>query len=502
MTGSPTSPVRTRFAPSPTGLPHVGNIRTALFSWLLARHHGGQFLFRLEDTDRDRYDPASEQALYDALRRLGMNYDEGPDIGGPHAPYVQSQRLDHYRTVADELIAANKAYRCFCNRERIQAVREARQKANIHPFGYDRHCRSIEPAESRRRAEAGEASVVRFAIPADGETTFHDEVRGTIAYPNRELDDHVLLKSDGFPTYHLAHMVDDRLMEITHVIRSEEWLPSTPRHVLQHAALGWALPCYVHPGVIQGRDPASGKVAKLSKRHGAVFVGEYLEQGYLPEALLNFLALLGWAPGGDLEVMSCSELVARFSLEGINSSPSVFDHEKLNWMNGVYLRALPPSELVDRALPFLQACGSVSAEPTPAEREYAAAVLRLEQERMKTLSEAPGLTGFFFAEPPEFDPAAVNKRLQAPGAGAALSAGLRALRALPEWTPEAIEAAIRAAAESLSVKPAEVIHPTRVGATGRAVGPGLYETLHVLGRDRVLARLEFARNHLTTAGGS
>jgi glutamyl-tRNA synthetase len=497
MTDTAAKPVRTRYAPSPTGLPHIGNIRNALYSWLLARRHGGQFLFRLEDTDRERYVAEAAQAQYDALRWLGLDYDEGPDIGGPHAPYTQSERLALYHKVAERLIATGHAYPCFCTRERLQQIREARQKANIHPYGYDRHCRGLSDAERNALEASGQPHVVRFAVPLEGETPFEDAVRGRIVYQNRELDDHVLLKSDGFPTYHLAAMVDDHAMGITHVIRSEEWLPSSPRHILQYQALGWEPPAFIHPGLIQGRDPQSGKVSKLSKRHGATHVGEYQEQGYLPEAIANYLALLGWSPGGDREIMSLGEMVELFSIEGVNASPSVFDLEKLNWMNGIYIRQLSEEELAERALPFLRAAGVVDDATDPA---YLREVLKLEQERLKTLAEAPAVTGFFFRSEPEYDEAAVNKWLRKPQAGPALDAVTQRLEAAGAWTLEAVEAAVRGAIEALGVKAGEVIHPTRVAATGRTVGPGLFETLHALGRERVLAALRKARAEFVPAG--
>ncbi len=496
----PTSrPVRVRFAPSPTGAPHVGNMRTALFNWLFARHCGGQFIFRLEDTDRERYDPASEKALFDALRWLGLQWDEGPDVGGPCGPYVQSQRLEHYRTAVDAMIASGHAYKCFCTKERVQQIREARQQANIHPYGYDRHCRALGPDEVRRQEEAGVPYVVRFAVPLEGDTTFQDAVRGTITYRNRELDDHVLLKSDGFPTYQLANVVDDHLMGITHVIRAEEWIPSTPRHVLEYAALGWEPPVFAHAALIHGRDPQSGKVAKLSKRHGAVYVGEYQAQGYLPETLVNFLALLGWSPGGDREVMDREELVRLFALEGINPSPSVFDVEKLNWMNGVYIRALSPEALTEACLPFLSSAGLVPESPSAEERSYAAQVLKLEQERLKTLAEAPAATAYFFRDELEYDEAAAEKRLRAPAARPVLEALARRLEGLAEWSVEQIEGAVQAVADELGVKRAEVIHPARVAATGRGVGPGLFELIAVLGRGRVLARIRTALERFAAA---
>jgi len=491
-------PIRTRIAPSPTGLPHVGNIRNAVYSWLFARHHGGQFVFRLEDTDRERYDAASEQALYRAFRWLGLDYDEGPDVGGPYGPYVQSERLEHYQAAAQQLIEQGNAYKCYCTRERISQIREARQKANIHPYGYDRHCRALTDEERQRLDEAGTPYVVRFAIPQEGATSFDDAVRGTITYQNRELDDHVILKSDGFPTYQLANVVDDHLMEITHVIRSEEWIPSTPRHVLEYQALGWTPPQFAHPGLIQGKDPVSGKISKLSKRHGAVYVGEYEDQGYLADALVNFISLLGWAPGGDIEIMSREEMIRLFSLDGLNGAPSVFDIDKLNWMNGMYIRGLSEEALVDACLPFLQRAGLVAEAPTSDEREYLRRVLKLEQERLKTLAEAPDAMRFFFHEPIEYDEAAVNKRLKSPQAGAALDAVIEKFVAVEDWSAANLDAGVSAAAEELGVKRGEVIHPTRVAATGRMVGPSLFDTLEVLGRERVLNRLRDARTQFTT----
>lgn len=493
MTETSPAPVRTRIAPSPTGLPHIGTARTALFNWLFARHHGGQFLFRLEDTDRDRYDPASEQALYDLFRWLELDYDEGPDIGGRYGPYVQSHRLEHYREATDRLLASGHAYKCFCTRERVAEIREARQKANHHPYGYDRHCRALSDTERERLEASGAPYVIRFATPTEGETTFQDAIRGGITYQNRELDDHVLLKSDGFPTYQLANVVDDHLMQISHVIRAEEWIPSTPRHVLEYQALGWKPPVFAHAALIHGRDPQSGKVSKLSKRHGAVFAGEYRELGYLPEALTNFIALLGWAPGQDREVMTRLEMTELFRLEGVNPSPSVFDLDKLNWMNGVYIRALPTEELTTRVLPFLQKAGLAAEEPDALALEYVSRVLALEQERLKTLAEAPAATEFFFCDEIAYDEAAVSKRLRTPAGTSSLAALIAQLETLAEWNIAVLEGAVQAAADRAGVKRADVIHAARVGASGRGVGPSLFETLWVLGRDRVLTRLRYAQ---------
>ena len=479
--------VRVRYAPSPTGKPHVGNIRTALYNWLFARHHGGQFIFRLEDTDQERYDPEAEGALYEALRWLGLDWNEGPDCGGPHSPYQQSQRLDIYRGIADELIASGAAYPCFCSRERVSQVRQARREANLHPYGYDRHCRALCREDADRRVAAGEPHVVRFAIPLEGATTFEDEVRGRITHQNRELDDHVLLKSDGFPTYQMANVVDDHLMGITHVIRAEEWIPSTPRHVLLYQALGWTPPRFAHLSLI-----VNSQRKKLSKRDGEVDVGEYARRGYLPEAMANFLALLGWAPGEDREIMSLEEMVELFTLDRVNVSPSVFDLDKLEWMNGLYIRQLSPDDLVARTLPLLQDAGLVSSDLDNGERAYVSQVLLLEQERIKRLDEAPELTEFFFQDTLEYDPKGVRKWLSPPVAKPILERLLQRLEELPEWTGESLEAAIRGCAEDLDVKAAEVIHRARVSTTGRTRGPGLFETLTVLGRERVIQRIKTA----------
>jgi glutamyl-tRNA synthetase len=406
---------------------------------------------------------------------------------------VQSHRLPHYQAAAEQLIASGHAYKCFCSRERVAQIREARQKANIHPNGYDRHCRALSPEEVAQQEAAGTPYVVRFAIPLEGETAFDDAARGRITYQNRELDDHVILKSDGFPTYQLANVVDDHLMEITHVIRSEEWIPSTPRHVLEYQALGWEMPVFAHPSLILGPDKK-----KLSKRHGAMSALEYRDQGYVAGALLNFIALLGWAPGGDREIMSREELIESFGLDGIGTSPAVFDVEKLNWMNGVYIRALSEDALVEGCLPFMQQAGLVSEAPSAEERAYLTRVLKLEQERIKTLAEAPAATAFLFTDEAEYDEASVNKRLKSPQAGAILDAVAAGFEALPAWTASDLEGVVGAVSEELGVKRGEVIHPTRVAATGRMVGPSLFDTLEVLGRDRVLQRIRTARTRFAS----
>jgi len=479
--------VRVRFAPSPTGYPHAGGARTALFNWLFARHHGGRFLLRIEDTDRERLVPDAEAYLMEALRWLGLEWDEGPDIGGPAGPYCQSERLERYHQRARELIARGRAYPCFCSRERLEQVRAARRAANLHPYGYDRHCRGLSEAERQERLARGEPHVIRFAIPLDGETSWDDAIRGRITYNHRELDDHVLIKSDGFPTYQFASVVDDHEMGITHVLRGEEWIPSTPRHLLEYQAFGWEPPRFAHLPVIT--EPG-GK--KLSKRLGARSILEYREQGYLPDALVNFLALLGWSPGGNREILSREEMIALFRIEDVVSHPATYDADKLDWISGIYLRKLTPSELVERALPFLERAGLVGSPPSAAERDLAARALPLVQDRMRRLAEAPELAEFFFRDPPEYDPAAVRKWLDRIEARAILTRLRDGLQGLDVWDATTTESVVRRTAEELGVPAAEVIHPTRVATTGRTIGPGLFETLAVLGKERTLARIDLA----------
>jgi glutamyl-tRNA synthetase len=478
--------VRTRYAPSPTGDPHIGNIRTALFAWLLARHYGGQFLLRIEDTDRARYQEGGVEAQIETLRWLGLEWDEGPDIGGPYAPYVQSQRLDIYHEHAERLIADGWAYRCYCSPERLEEVRRA-QQARKEPPRYDRHCREL-PAEERAAKEAaGEAAVVRFKTPLTGETLTHDALRGEVAFANETLDDFVILKSDGYPTYHLAAIVDDHLMEISHVLRGEEWLSSLPRHVLIYRAFGWEPPIFCHVSTILGPDRA-----KLSKRHGAHSALTYREMGYLPEAIVNFLALLGWSLDDRTEIIDRETLVRSFDVDRLLANPAVFNAEKLEWMNGVYIRMLSAEELAERARPRLE-----EALGRPVDAAKLARIAPLVQERIKTLNEVTEMAGFFFAEGPlAYDVVTLlGKKFAAePGrAAAALDRVTAAAEMAPEWTHEALEEAIRPLAEELGVKAGDLFGVVRVAVTGKTAAPPLFETMEVLGREVSLERLREAR---------
>jgi glutamyl-tRNA synthetase len=349
--------VRVRFAPSPTGYLHIGGARTALYNWLLARHYGGKFILRIEDTDRNRYVPDALTDIMASLRWLGMDWDEGPEAGGDYGPYLQSERLELYQKYAEQLISEGKAYRCFCTAERLDQLRKE-QEAAKQSSGYDRHCLNLTAEERRELESSGARSVVRFKIPP-GRTLVYDQLRGELDFDNKTIDDFVLLKSDGFPTYHLANIIDDHLMKITHVMRGDEWLVSTPRHILLYQAFGWEPPKFAHLPIFLA--PGGGK---LSKRHGATSVKEYRDKGYLPEAVINFLLLLGWNPGTDQEMFSLEEAAKSFTLERINVSPVAFSTEKLDWFNGVYIRSLSTDDLAKRCLPYLQQAGLL-ADPCP-----------------------------------------------------------------------------------------------------------------------------------------
>ena len=484
--------VRDRYAPSPTGEPHLGNMRTALFNWLLARHHGGQFFLRIEDTDQARYVESSIEAQMEALRWLGLDWDEGPDVGGPYAPYVQSERLDVYRQHAQRLIAEDHAYLCYCSPERLEEVRKA-QQARKEPPRYDRRCRDLTTGERQAFEAQGITPVVRFKTPLTGETVAHDLLRGSVTFQNATLDDFVLLKSDGYPTYHLAAQVDDHLMQTTHVLRGEEWLPSAPRHILIYEAFGWKPPLFAHLSRILGADRG-----KLSKRHGAHAALEYRDQGYLPEAVVNFLALLGWSLDDHTEIIDRDTLIRHFDLDRVLPNPAVFNAEKLLWMNGVYIRELPPDELARLTKPFLE-----RALGRPVNDDILSRVIPLVRERIKLLSEIVDMADFFFVEGDlEYDTATLLGRRYASepaGAVAALEAVIAQIEAIEPWDHESLEATLRRLVEALDVKAGDLFGLIRVAVTGKTAAPPLFETLEVLGRERTLERLRAAIQHLIHA---
>ena len=490
--------VRVRFAPSPTGSLHIGGAKQMMYDVLFA--HGqapregckGTVVLRIEDTDRRRYVPGSVESLMDGLRWLGLEWDEGPDVGGPYGPYVQSERQHHYREVAERLVATGHAYRCFCTPERLQQVREEQQRRGLPP-GYDRHCRDLPPGEVQARLDAGEPHVIRFRMPLEGETRFTDLLRGEIVYQNDKLEDLVLLKSDGFPTYHLAVVVDDHEMRITHVMRGPEWIPTAPLHVQLYQALGWEMPIFAHMPLILA--PTGGK---LSKRHGATSVQEFREAGYLPEALLNYLALLGWSLDGRTEIYSLQDLLEHFTIERASASPSTFDRNKLDWLNQQWINhRLTVDELAVRVLPFLIRAGTI--EPGPADASHprfpevreAAALLK---DRIRFLTEAPDLMSYFLRDELDpYDPALlVPKKMEPAQALAALEALAAVLPELDLDDLAGTEARLRALADELGLKAGQLFMPIRVAATGRTQSPGLFETLRAIGKERVTERVNQA----------
>jgi glutamyl-tRNA synthetase len=479
-------PVRVRYAPSPTGFPHVGNIRTAFFNWLWARHTGGKFILRIEDTDVPRTVPGAVEAIMDSLRWLGLDWDEGPEIGGKYSPYFQSERLKLYQEAAEKMVKEGSAYYCYCSSERLEAMRLEQQNQKLST-GYDRHCRDLNEAEHAQKRAEGIKPVVRFKTPLQGQTRFQDLLRGEVVFENSTLDDFVLLKSDGFPTYHLANIIDDHLMEISHVLRAEEWLSSTPKHIMLYSALGYEPPQFAHLPMILGPDRS-----KLSKRHGATALTEYRDQGYLPETILNFLALLGWSLDEKSELFKREDLVALFSLDRISRTAAIFNREKLDWMNGVYIRGLPFDDLTGRVLPFLEKDLPPEIK-RPLDINYVRQIVPLIQERIITLKDAAAYADFFFLDKLEYDSAMLTgKKMTRETTLTALKGAEEKLASLESFSPDLLEVSLRQLAGDLGIKAGELFNPLRVATTARDAAPPLFETMAVLGRGRCLERINAA----------
>ena len=479
-------PVRVRFAPSPTGFPHVGNIRTALFNWIYARHTGGKFIVRIEDTDVARTVSGAVEAILDSLRWLGLDWDEGPEVNGPCAPYFQSQRLPIYQEIAEKLVKDGHAYYCYCSTERLEAMRAEQQKMKLS-LGYDRHCRCLTETELSQLSAGGAKRVIRFKTPLEGQTRFQDLLRGEVVFENSTLDDFVLLKSDGYPTYHLANIVDDHLMEISHVMRAEEWLSSTPRHILLYNALKIEPPQFAHLPMILGPDRS-----KLSKRHGATALTDYREQGYLPETMFNFLALLGWSLDEKTELFSRQELVEKFSLERVSRTAAIFNKDKLDWMNGVYIRNLSTDDLAARVLPFLEKYFPPDIK-RPLDIDYVRRLVPLIRDRIGTLKDAADYADFFFLDKLEYSSAMLlGKKTDAETALAALRGAAEKLAAQESFSPESLEDALRHLADDLGIKTGQLFNLLRVATTGRDAAPPLFETMAVLGKERCLQRIAAA----------
>ena len=486
-----TEAVRVRFAPSPTGFQHIGGIRTALFDWLFARHHGGVFIIRIEDTDVARTVEGAVEDLITSLRWLGIDWDEGPEIGGEYGPYYQSQRLALYQKAARQLVEQGNAYYCYCSAERLEEMRKKQITLKQSP-GYDRLCRDLTAAERAEKEAAGIKSIVRFKVPLEGQTRFHDLIYGDVVFENRSIDDFVMLKSDGYPTYHLANVIDDHAMKISHVTRAEEWLSSTPRHLLMYQAFDYTPPQFAHFPDVLGTDRK-----KLSKRHGDVAITEYIEDGYLPDAIINFLALLGWSLDDKTELMTRQQLIENFSLERIGKTGAIFNKEKLDWMNGVYIRSLTVEDLSNRILPFLEKYLPPEVK-RPLDVNYVRQIVPLIRERINTLKDAAAYADFFFVDKLEYDASKfIDKKTNAENALTALKSAEETLSLLESFDRDQLENTLRRLADNLGIKAGQLFSMLRVAATARDATPPLFETMDVLGKERCLKRIKAAISRLS-----
>ncbi len=485
--------VRVRIAPSPTGSCHLGLARNALYNLIYARQHKGAFILRIEDTDLKRSTKESEEGVYEALRWLGLEWDEGPDKDARYGPYRQSERLGLYREQAERLLAEGKAYHCYCTPQELAAERRAAQKEG-RTSKYSGRCRTLTQKEQQVLLDQGHKPAIRFQVEPQM-VSFRDLVRGEIAEDAGLYGDFIILKSDGFPVYNYAVVVDDHFMRISHVFRSAEHIPNTFRQILIYQALKLQLPYFAHFPLLLNPDRS-----KISKRYGAVHIGEFRDQGYLKEALLNFIALLGWNPGTEQEIFSLEDLVEAFSLDGISPSDAIFDRQKLDWMNGYYIRSFTVPELTERVLPFLVKARLIDAKPRPGEREHLEEAIVLGQERMKLLSEAPYLLEFFLVEEVEHDPALfLSKRHSPKEIREVLRVVRERLEALPAWDEERLEATLRGLAKELAWRTGELFMPVRIAVTGRRAAPPLFATMRVIGRAWCLRRLEAAQGTLGEA---
>ena len=450
--------VRTRFAPSPTGFMHVGNLRTALYEYLVAKSQGGKFVLRIEDTDQQRLVEGAEDVIYKTLKTVGLKHDEGPDVGGEYGPYVQSQRKDLYKPYAEQLVRDGKAYYCFCTKERLESLHDEQGIG-----GYDRHCRDLPQEEVQRLLDAGTPYVIRQKVPLTGSTTFEDAVFGSITIENKEIEDQVLLKADGYPTYNFANVIDDHLMHITHVVRGSEYLTSTPKYNLLYEAFGWEIPTYVHLPLIMGKNE-DGSVSKLSKRHGSTSFEGLVQEGYLPPVITNYIALLGWAPKDNQEIFSLQELEKAFSVDGISKSPAVFDYDKLNWFNAEYIKAMGEEEFTSHAMPYYKEVFGEEQKPW-------SVLYSILPARITKFQEIPGLL-HFFKELPEYSvDFFVNKKSKTTleNSPQMLQAAIPVLEGLADW----------------------LLWPVRIAAAGTLVTPGgAMEILALLGREEALRRLK------------
>jgi glutamyl-tRNA synthetase len=485
------SPVRVRFAPSPTGYLHVGNARTALFNYLFARRHGGVFVLRVEDTDRERSTEESIEVIYEAMRWLGLSWDEGPHVGGPFGPYHQSERLAGYAEAGARLLAAGNAYRCFCEPEALKRRRDE-ALARGEPPKYDRTCLRLPPGEADARAAKGEPHALRFRMP-DGETSWEDAVRGTVTFQNAVLDDLVILRTDRHPTYNFAAVVDDHAMRISHVLRGDDHISNTPRQIQIYRTLGFTPPIFAHIPMILGPDGT-----RLSKRHGATSVTAFRDEGFLPEAMVNFLALLGWAYDGEREIFTLEELTQVFSLDRVSKNPAMFNYEKLEWMNGEYFRALPVARRAELTAAHLRATGAVP-ESALSDRGFLERAVEAVGDRMKRPQQFLDYAAYLFVDRVDPEPGPWAELLAKPLAAPRLRKLADALESVSPFEHDPIEAATRGLASSEGVKAGEIIMPARIALTGKKVTPGIFDVILLLGRERTVRRLRDAGDRLEAA---
>lgn len=474
--------VRTRFAPSPTGFMHVGNLRTALYEYLIAKSLGGTFVLRIEDTDQERKVEGAVDIIYNTLKSAKIIHDEGPDIGGEYGPYVQSERKDMYLPYALQLIKEDKAYYCFCTKERLDSLRE---NADEPGAGYDRHCRNLPKEEVQQLLDSGVPYVIRQKMPLEGSTTFEDAVFGSITVENSELQDQILIKADGYPTYNFANVIDDHTMKITHVVRGCEYLSSTPKYNLLYEAFGWEIPTYIHLPLIMGKND-DGSISKLSKRHGATSFEDLVKAGFLPEAIINYIALLGWCPKDNREMFTIEELIKNFSIDGISKSPAVFDYDKLEWFNGEYIKNMSVEHFAEIATPYFK-------KAIPSKNLDYVKLASILQQRTTRLTQIPEKVAFFEKQPDYDKELFINKKSKTnlENSVVMLKAAIEALNALPEWTHNSIHDCLIGLAQKLEVKNGTVMWPVRIAASGMTVTPGgAVEILDILGKDEAMQRLK------------
>lgn len=485
------SEVRVRFAPSPTGYLHIGGARTALFNWLFARKMGGKLILRIEDTDTERLKEDSVSQILTSLKWLGINWDEGPEVGGEVGPYYQSERREIYSKYAEELLEQGKAYYCFCSSEDLEAQRE-KQRAAKQPFRYARTCRDMSVEEAKARAAAGEPYSVRIKIPLEGNVVVHDLIHGDVTFNMDQFDDFVIVKSNGMPTYNFAVVVDDHLMGMTHVLRAEEHLSNTPKQLLIYEALGWEPPKFGHMPMILAPDRS-----KLSKRHGATSVEEFRSQGYVAEAIVNYLTLLGWGPGDERELFSLEETVELFQLEQMSKKAAIYDTKKLTWMNGQYLSSLPLEKILPEVKPFFVKDGLATEEWLENNAEYFAKLVDTVRVRVKTLQEVADAAAYFFKDIEEYDEKGVGKHFK-PEAVGLLEQCIAAIEADEVYDLASTEAAYNKIAEDNGLALGKVIHPTRLALTGRTVSPGMFDVMVLLGKEKTLERMHKAIEYIKT----